>query len=89
MLSDAPRRDSDGAPTPWPRRSAPAVDWLFGGCPRCKGALLSYFREVSCLACGWCGPTARGTLPDPPREGRLRFIGEAMLLGKEMPPVYP
>ena len=47
-----------------------ATSWALGGCPRCGNSVLTYYGEPSCLACGWAGPTSRGTLPRKPRDGR-------------------
>jgi hypothetical protein len=59
--------------------------WRLRGCPRCSGDL--YCEPWAglgwrCLQCGYCGPTRRGRLPDPPSEGRrfLHPVGEIDLL---------
>ena len=64
----APRLDSEGPPTASSGRSAPAVGWRLKACPRCHGDLWRSTRgeDWECLACGWCGPTSVGTLPDAP-----------------------
>jgi hypothetical protein len=41
--------------------------WRLKGCPKCGGDLFQEWGpgDWMCIACGWSGEVARGTLPDP------------------------
>ncbi len=42
--------------------------WRLKGCSKCGGDLFQEWGlgDWTCIACGWSGELARGTLPDPP-----------------------
>ena len=58
------------------------------GCPRCRGALLDAGQELSCIACGFAGPTrspnAVDQLPDAKAfmAWQLRDMDQLPALGK-------